>query len=100
MMRGETITTAIRDLPVSVNDIENVYITFHTITKTLLQKSLKDCVIDGEVIECTLSQEESLKFTCGPITRSVIVLTKSGARFELRDEKLFCGSTARNEVLL
>ena len=100
MIRGETITTAIHDLPVLVSDIQNIYITFHTVTRVLLEKTLADCTIDGELIECTLSQEESLKLTCGTITRSVIVITKSGARFEHTNEELVCGQTARNEVLL
>lgn len=99
MIRGETITTAIRDLPVSVNDIENIYVVFRTLTKIVLEKTLADCEIDGELIECTISQEESLRLPCGPLIRSVIVITKSGARFEHINEELVVGQTGKSEVL-
>lgn len=100
MIRGETITTAIRDLPIAVSEIQNIYITFHTITKILVEKTLEDCTIDGEVIECTLSQEDSLKLTCGPITRRVTIITKDGIRYEHSNEELMCEQTARGEVLV
>ena len=99
MIRGETITTAISDLPIPVADIANIYIIFRTNYKTLLEKTLADCEIDGELIECTISQEESLRLTCGPLIRSVIVVTKSGARFEHVNEVLVCGQTGKSEVL-
>lgn len=99
MYRGETITTEIRDLPILVKDIQDVRIVFHTITKTILEKTLDDCQIFGEVIECTISQEESLKFPCGPISRTIIILTKDGLRFEYTDADMVCYQTAKSEVL-
>ena len=99
MIRGETITTAITDLPIPVSEIENIYIVFRTISRVLLEKTLADCTIDGELIECTISQEESLRLTCGPLVRSVIVITKSGARFEHSNTEMVCGQTAKSEVL-
>lgn len=98
MYRGETITTEISGLPVNVSDIKSLHIIFHTITKTILEKTLDDCHINGEVIECTISQEESLKFGCGPISRSIVVVTKDGARFERTNTEMVCGQTAKSEV--
>ena len=99
MIQGETISTFIHDLPIPVSEVKDVAITFHTLTKTLLSKTLEDCRIEGEVIECKISQEESLGFTCGPVVRSVIILTSDGSRFELADETMIVCKTSRNEVI-
>lgn len=99
MIQGETISTFIHNLPIPLSEVQDVVITFHTLTRTLLTKALVDCRIDGEVIECKISQEESLAFTCGPVTRSVIVLTNDGSRFELADETMMVCKTSRSEVI-
>jgi len=99
MYRGETITTAISDLPVSVYDIKSLRIVFHTITKTILEKTLDDCIITDGVIECTITQEESLLFGCGPVTRSVIIVTNDGARFERQNTEMVCAQTGKRGVL-
>lgn len=99
MYQGETITTEIRDLPVPIDCIKSMNIIFHTITKTLLEKTLDDCVINGDIIECTLKQEETLKFPCGPIEQTIVVLCKDGSRFERCGETLFVGRTAKCDAL-
>lgn len=98
MFKGETITTAISGLPVSIRDIDNIYLIFRTVTKVILEKTLADCSIDGEVIECTLTQEESLRLSCGPIIRHLIVITKDGARFEHINDELFCADGGKYTV--
>lgn len=102
MIRGETITTEISGLPISVLDIKDARIVFHTLTRTILEKNLSDCVVnaESETIECTISQDESLRFGCGPITRSVVIVTHDGARFERRDTEMVCAQTAKSEVIL
>lgn len=99
MYQGETITIEIKDLPMPVSEIVALNIVFHTVTKTILEKSFKDCLIDGEIIECALTQAESLRLPCGPISVSIIVLTKCGARFERKYCDLYCAPTAEREVL-
>lgn len=99
MIQGETISTFIHGLPIPLSEVQDVVITFHTITRTLLTKTLADCRINCETIECKISQEESLAFTCGPVTRSVVVLTNDGSRFELVDETMMVCKTSRNEVI-
>lgn len=99
MYTFETITTAISDLPVSVAAIKNLYIIFHTITKTLVEKELKDCTISGEVIECALSQEESATLGHGPVRRTVVVVTKDGARFERTNDEMISLHSAKREVI-
>lgn len=98
MYQGETITTAISNLPVSVSDIKSIHIVFHTITKTLLEKTTEDCRVDGETIECTLTQEESLLLGCGPVTRTVIVVTRDGARFEVQNDEMMVYKTAKGGI--
>ena len=100
MYQGETITTTITDLPVSVSDIANVYIIFKTGSgKTLVEKTLKDCEVTDEAIEVRLTQEETLSFTQGNIQRSIIVITNDGARFESDPCTIRCAPTAKKEVL-
>ena len=101
MTQGDTISTFISDLPVPLSEVKNVCITFHTLTKTLLTKYLDDCLIheDDQIIECKVTQEESLKFSCGPVIRSVIVLTNDGSRFEMADTTMIVRRTSNNEVI-
>ena len=96
---GETLTTEISGLPISTTQIKNIYVTFHTLTTVLVEKTLEDCRIKGEIIECELSQEESLKLGCGPVTRSVIVITKDGARFERSNTDMVVMNSHKREVL-
>ena len=99
MIQGDSISTFIPGFPVPFCQVKDINIIFHTITKTLLVKTLGDCMIHDGVVECKISQEESLRFTCGPVTRSVVVITQDGSRFELPDEALFVEKTSRNEVI-
>ena len=99
MYQGETITTTISGFPVPVADIANLYIIFRSAAKILIEKTLSDCTIDGETISFKLSQRESLNLCCGPITRSVIVITKDGSRFESEPSQIVCRQTAKREVL-
>lgn len=100
MYQGETITTTIKNLPVPVSNIANLYIVFKSASKTILEKTLKDCSISGETIENRLTQEESLLFPPGNIKRSVIVITLDGTRFETDPCDIVCGKTAKAEVLV
>ena len=99
MYQGDTITTVIDNLPVSVSEIANVYIIFRDHSTVLIEKTLKDCTIADERIEMRLTQEESLSLPEGMIDRSVIVITKDGSRFETDPCPIMCGKTAKNEVL-
>ena len=99
MYQGETITTTISGFPVPVSEIANLYIIFRTSAKILIEKTLADCTVDGETISFKLSQRESLSLCYGPITRSVIVITKDGSRFESEPSQVMCWQTAKREVL-
>lgn len=99
MYQGETVTTTITDLPISVTEIANLYIIFKTKTKTILEKTLADCDVTGEVITFKMTQEESLSFPTGTVERSIIVIATDGSRFECDPCTITCGKTAKSEVL-
>lgn len=44
-------------------EIETMYITFFQGNKAVLEKSLDDCEVDGNVVTLFLSQEDTLKFS-------------------------------------
>lgn len=99
MYQGETITTTITGLPVPIKEINSLYIIFKNKSRVLIEKTLNDCEVTGEVITCTLTQAESLTLPPGNIERSIIVITKDGSRFESDPCIIACGKTAKSEVL-
>lgn len=99
MYQGETITTTVSGFPVPISQISKLYIIFRNSFATLLEKTLTDCIISGETLSFQLTQQESLLLGSGDITRSVIVITKDGSRFESCPSIFKCGRTVKNEVL-
>lgn len=99
MFQGETITVTVTGFPIPLSDIQNLYIIFKNDFKTLLEKTLADCTVEGASVLFQLTQAESLLLSKGTIMRSVIVITKDGSRFESCPSPFLCSSTAKNEVL-
>lgn len=99
MYRGETINTVITGFPIPVSEIKSLYITFKKSREIVLEKTLDDCTISGESVSFRLSQEESLKLDQGTITRSAILISKDGARFESDSSPFVCRETSKDEVL-
>lgn len=99
MYRGETVTTTITGFPIPVSEIKNLYVVFKNGFRTLLEKTLEDCTISGETLEFTLTQQESLLLSKGNISRSAIVITKDGSRFESCSSPFMCRETVKDEVL-
>lgn len=99
MYQGETITTTVSGFPIPVSQIEKIYIVFRNSFKTLLEKTLEDCTVDGETLIFRLSQQESLLLGSGDIVRSAVIITKDGTRLESCPSAFKCGRTTKNEVL-
>lgn len=99
MYRGETITTIITGFPIPIDEIQNLYIVFKNGLRTILEKTLADCTVEGASVELKLTQEESLSLSKGNILRSVIVITKDGSRFESCSSPFHCRETAKDGVL-
>lgn len=99
MYQGETITTVISGFPVPISNIKELYIVFKNNGTTILEKTKSDCVIEGETIKFSLTQEESLALKKGRIERSVVFLTADGKRFESDPSVFSCSATVKNEVI-
>lgn len=99
MYQGETITVTITGFPIPISDIKNIYIVFRNDFKTLIEKTLSDCTVDGASLSFRLSQEESLLLSQGPVQRSAIIITQDGSRFESCPSPFVCNTTAKKEVL-
>lgn len=99
MYRGETIETVITGFPIPVSEIKSLYITFKKSGKAILEKTLADCTVTGENVSFGLTQEESLLLEEGTISRSVIVISKDGKRFESAPSAFSCKETSKDEVL-
>lgn len=101
MFRGETVTTVITGFPIPVSEIKSLYIVFKNGFRTLLEKTLVDCAVSEEEgsVSFRLSQEDSLLLGKGTVSRSVIVITKDGSRFESCSSPFVCRDTVKDEVL-
>lgn len=99
MYQGETITTIVSGFPIPISNIKELYIVFKNNGITILEKTINDCVIDGESLTFSLSQEESLSLKRGKIERSIVFLSKDGKRFESDPSVFHCSLTAKNEVI-
>lgn len=104
MIQGETITTTIKGFPFELSEISKLYIVFARSGRSgnpLVQKELQDCTVDTEAGEISfkLSQEESLSLAVGEVTRSIVVLTADGSRFESIPSPFNVLKTVKNEVI-
>ena len=59
--RGATITNWF-DVDIDFTEAEKIYITYKQSGRTVLEKTLEDCVITPKRIEVSFSQSETLKF--------------------------------------
>lgn len=100
MYQGETITILLDNLPIQPIYIQSLNIIFHTATKTILVKTLDDCLVIGNAIQCKLSQEDTLRFPCGPVEQSIIVIYNDGSRFEFSEGTIIVNQTSKQEVIL
>ena len=109
MYQYETITTRLWNIPVPVEEIKEMKLVFHTLSKTLLEKDTEHCFIHYArlcekaepvpVVKVHLSQEESGRLTPGPVMRSFIIVTKDGSRIERRSDDLYVEPTGKKEVI-
>lgn len=78
MIRGTTPRLEFT-LPFRVDIIEAAYVTFAQAREVVIDKPLTDCECEEEKIICTLTQEETLRLSCGCKTEmQVRIKTKDG----------------------
>lgn len=99
MYQGETATTKVTGFPIPMSEVENVHIVYSTKNGIAIEKQLSDCTILEDGVEYTLTQEESLSLTVGKVSRSLIIITKEGDRFESVPSIVTVEKTAKDEVL-
>lgn len=67
MIRGTTPTHTFT-LPFDTGELDSVYITYAQAGKTKIEKSIEDCMRDGNRLSVQLTQEETLSLTSGYMT--------------------------------
>lgn len=99
MYRGETITTTVSGFPIPVSEIKDILIVFQNDFEILIQKTLKDCTVDGETLVFRLTQAESLQLSRGKVARKAVIITTDGTRLESCPSYISVGPTIKNEVM-
>jgi len=77
MRRGTTPTLNIKVSGIDLSDLGAIYITLKQ-GSVSIDKTDDDIVIDGDVIKCTLTQDDTLKFSAKPVAVQLRALTTDG----------------------
>lgn len=62
MYRGTTPTLSFK-LPFDTSDLSAAWVTLAQDVRVIIDKPISDCVLEGNVLAVTLTQEETLKLT-------------------------------------
>lgn len=100
MIRGTT-PTHIFEIPIDSSLLKQVQITYAQGSTNLLVKTIEDCVLDGNSISVTLSQEETLMFSHKKdVEVQIRVLTKDGTAMATTVRQVDVGRVLNEEVLV
>ena len=100
MIRGTT-PTHIFEIPIDSSLLKQVQITYAQGSANLLVKTIEDCVLDGNSISVTLSQEETLMFSHKKdVEVQIRVLTKDGTAMATTVRQVDVGRVLNEEVLV
>lgn len=100
MIRGTT-PTHIFEIPIDSSLLKQVQITYAQGGINLLVKTIEDCVLDGNSISVTLSQEETLMFSHKKdVEVQIRVLTKDGTAMATTVRQVDVGRVLNEEVLV
>lgn len=99
MIRGTTPTHTFT-LPFDVSSIQTVKIIYSQDDVAVCEKLTADCVLNGETIQTTLTQEETLRFNCKqPVEIQLRILTTAGEALASVVEKVGVSKCLDDEVL-
>jgi len=99
MIRGTT-PTIVYTLPIEGNLIQEIWFTIQQGKKNIIEKTMQDFQVSGNVIKLTLSQEETLKINAGtPFKYQARFLTKSGNNFAHEIRQMDIGDLLREGVM-
>lgn len=77
MIRGTTPTHSF-SVPYDLTNVENIVIRYGQNDKPLFEKTKADCIIAGNLITVTLTEEETYSFDCHFVGQAQIELTFIG----------------------
>lgn len=66
---------------VSASAIKRLNVAFSQNGNLILQKSISDCVIDGNIITVKLSQKDTLRFKKGDVSMQIRIVTNDDEAF-------------------
>ena len=100
-MYRATTPTHIFKLPFDTGLLKKVQITYQQFGQTILQKTEKDCSLDGAEIKLQLTQEETLRFQpTAEVFIQLRVLTNEGKVLASRIERKLPKECLDEEVLV
>jgi hypothetical protein len=98
MIRGTT-PTIVYTLPIE-GDLQEIWFTIQQNRKNIIEKTIDDFQVSGNVAKLTLSQEETLAIKAGtPFKYQARFLTKSGKSFAHEIRQTNIGDLLREGVM-
>lgn len=98
-IRGTT-PTHIFEIPFDSDIVKSMNITYCQHKEIILEKDLSDCILDGNSISVTLSQDDTLKFSHRrPVEIQIKILTNSGKVLATSVTDIKVGRVLSEEVL-
>ena len=98
-MRIGTTPTHQFVLPLSVDEIKEVEITYCQKKKEVLKKKTEHCTLEGKTVSTTLSQEDTFAFQDGVIEIQIRILTTDGTALASDIMSVGCKRCLSDEVL-
>ena len=98
-MRRGTTPKHTFTLPFNVDDVDSVQVIYRQDMISKVVKAKSDCILDGNNITVTLSQEETLRFTCGKCAYVQIRVLRKGMALASEIIKVLVDECLENEVI-
>lgn len=98
MITGTTVKHTF-GMPIDTGILDKIKITYSQGGKTVLEKYKEDCTLEGKVITCKLTQEDTLKFKQDDVQIRIRIKTTGGDVRASRKYTVFCEDLLDEEVL-
>lgn len=98
-MRTGTTPTHVFTMPFGVDMIKELEITYAQNGKTVLTKYKEDCVLEGNTVSVTLTQQDTFEFGSSNVSIQVRVLTLDDNALASDIITIRCERCLSNEVL-
>lgn len=99
MIRGTTPTHTFT-LPFDVSLVKEIRILYAQKENVLFKKETEDCVMEGNTVSATLTQQDTFKFDCkNHVQIQLRVLTTSGQVLSSAIKHVAVGTCLDNEVI-